>query len=317
LREGLTNEQIAQRLDISFATAKYHVAEIISKLGVQTREEAAAWQPSVARPWWQRAMAATTLAKLAAIASAAAVLAGLAVVAWAASQNGAAEDSPLLVDSTLRPTPRPAPDGFPTEDADWDPCSVSNLCTTIATFDTALRRGDLDDLFQYFAWESGRCQPDPERQADQLSLPEECDRHEPGGPDVTAVPGAEQTRVIPLGVQGSEGQPTSRQTLELRLRQYIDVAAANCKSDVAIRTVALSPMPEFLWAGEVNLVVAPSFTCDPDADGSPEAYLLALVKHDERWTDSAVLYLHNLRAHLAQAKSDGLYVDKLRYWPLQ
>src|SRR5438552_482283 len=45
LRQGLTNEQIAQRLDISFATAKYHVAEIISKLGVATREEAAAWQP--------------------------------------------------------------------------------------------------------------------------------------------------------------------------------------------------------------------------------------------------------------------------------
>ena len=42
LREGLTHEQIAQRLHISFATAKYHVAEIISKLGVVTREEASA-----------------------------------------------------------------------------------------------------------------------------------------------------------------------------------------------------------------------------------------------------------------------------------
>ncbi|TMF07824.1 MAG: helix-turn-helix transcriptional regulator, partial [Chloroflexi bacterium] len=31
LRQDLTNEQIAQRLDIAFATAKYHVAEIISK----------------------------------------------------------------------------------------------------------------------------------------------------------------------------------------------------------------------------------------------------------------------------------------------
>src|SRR5947207_13377217 len=58
LREGLTNEQIAHRLDMSFATAKYHVAEIISKLGVQTRDEAAAWQPqAVAMRWWQRAVA--------------------------------------------------------------------------------------------------------------------------------------------------------------------------------------------------------------------------------------------------------------------
>jgi DNA-binding NarL/FixJ family response regulator len=38
LREGLTNEQIARRLDISYATAKYHVAEIISKLGVTTKK---------------------------------------------------------------------------------------------------------------------------------------------------------------------------------------------------------------------------------------------------------------------------------------
>ena len=37
---GLTNEQIADRLGISFGTAKYHVAEIISKLGVERREEA-------------------------------------------------------------------------------------------------------------------------------------------------------------------------------------------------------------------------------------------------------------------------------------
>src|SRR5438552_10857499 len=58
LREGLTNEQIAHRLDVSFATAKYHVAEIISKLGVATREEAAAWQPEpVPVRWWQRATA--------------------------------------------------------------------------------------------------------------------------------------------------------------------------------------------------------------------------------------------------------------------
>lgn len=45
LREGLTNQQIAARLDISANTAKYHVAEILAKLEVATREEAAAWEP--------------------------------------------------------------------------------------------------------------------------------------------------------------------------------------------------------------------------------------------------------------------------------
>lgn len=42
IEAGLTNEEIASRLGISFGTAKYHVAEIISKLGVSSRDEAPA-----------------------------------------------------------------------------------------------------------------------------------------------------------------------------------------------------------------------------------------------------------------------------------
>ena len=82
LRHGLTNEQIAQRLDISYATAKYHVAEIISKLGVQTREEAAAWQP-VAAPvrWWQRAIAWVPR-RAWPLAGAVGALAALAALTW-------------------------------------------------------------------------------------------------------------------------------------------------------------------------------------------------------------------------------------------
>jgi len=55
IEDGLTNEQIAERLDISFGTAKYHVAEIISKLGVERREEAptaARQAPAPAMPFW-------------------------------------------------------------------------------------------------------------------------------------------------------------------------------------------------------------------------------------------------------------------------
>ncbi len=44
LRQDLTNEQIATRLGISENTAKYHVAQIMAKLGVSSRQEAAAWQ---------------------------------------------------------------------------------------------------------------------------------------------------------------------------------------------------------------------------------------------------------------------------------
>jgi DNA-binding CsgD family transcriptional regulator len=44
LRRGQTNQQIADRLGISLPGARYHVSEILSKLGVGSRQEAAAWQ---------------------------------------------------------------------------------------------------------------------------------------------------------------------------------------------------------------------------------------------------------------------------------
>src|SRR5207247_10296253 len=59
LRERPTNEQIAERLGITLDGAKYHVSEILSKLGVATREEAAAWRagraPPVPRVVWPEA----------------------------------------------------------------------------------------------------------------------------------------------------------------------------------------------------------------------------------------------------------------------
>jgi DNA-binding CsgD family transcriptional regulator len=44
VREGLTNPQIASRLGISPDGAKWHVKEIIERLGVTTRQEAARWE---------------------------------------------------------------------------------------------------------------------------------------------------------------------------------------------------------------------------------------------------------------------------------
>ena len=43
VREGLTNEQIASRLGISRDGVKYHVSEILGKLGMEDRIEAARW----------------------------------------------------------------------------------------------------------------------------------------------------------------------------------------------------------------------------------------------------------------------------------
>jgi DNA-binding CsgD family transcriptional regulator len=51
LRQGLNNEAIAQRLGISLDTAKFHVSEILGKLGVSSREEAARWEGEPRRGW--------------------------------------------------------------------------------------------------------------------------------------------------------------------------------------------------------------------------------------------------------------------------
>jgi DNA-binding CsgD family transcriptional regulator len=57
LREGLTNPEIAERMGIGRETVKYHVSEILGKLGMSSRDEAALWRQETHRPWWMAALA--------------------------------------------------------------------------------------------------------------------------------------------------------------------------------------------------------------------------------------------------------------------
>jgi DNA-binding CsgD family transcriptional regulator len=92
IRQGLTNPQIADRLDITRAAVKYHVSEILSKLAVSTREDAAAWRPD-RRPWWVAGLALisrplTRISSSVALKTAGAALllataAGLSLLIWA------------------------------------------------------------------------------------------------------------------------------------------------------------------------------------------------------------------------------------------
>ena len=115
LREGVTNEQIAQRLDITYDGAKYHVSEILSKLGVSSREEAAAWTPEERRPLWAGApllgsllgrLSLGTAAKAAGVVVTAAALGGIGLLVWAlVVTNGPDEAGPAISQPTATETP--------------------------------------------------------------------------------------------------------------------------------------------------------------------------------------------------------------------
>jgi DNA-binding CsgD family transcriptional regulator len=105
LRERLTNEEIAQRLNISLDGAKYHVSRILSKLGVTSREEAAAWPPEERR-WWARWPVWAKIAGAATLVGAAAT--GL-VVAFSGGGSTVTLESGVFADDALtRVATRPA-----------------------------------------------------------------------------------------------------------------------------------------------------------------------------------------------------------------
>src|SRR5438093_12321884 len=90
LRAGASNAQIAERLHITERTAKFHVSEILSKLGVASREEAAALTLPERRRWW----AAWPLwARIAGAATIAGAAAGLALLAWGVLRTGGPTDA--------------------------------------------------------------------------------------------------------------------------------------------------------------------------------------------------------------------------------
>ena len=90
LGHGLTNEEIVKRIDISLDGAKYHVSQILSKLGVATREEAASWRQEKRRAWWARW---PMWAKIAGAATVVAAATGLVVLAWGVVRTQRDEDA--------------------------------------------------------------------------------------------------------------------------------------------------------------------------------------------------------------------------------
>jgi Protein of unknown function (DUF4232)/Bacterial regulatory proteins, luxR family len=105
VRVGPTNDEIAARLGITLDGAKYHVSQILAKLSVASREEAAALPDQAPLPWWARALAWSAAAKVAAVATMLAVVIGLGVMAWAVLATGSGESQSALVATTPTATP--------------------------------------------------------------------------------------------------------------------------------------------------------------------------------------------------------------------
>lgn len=119
VRTGLTNEEIAQQLGISPDTAKFHVSQILSKLGVATREEAAASIEPPPRSRWDR-LGAWALGVAAVV-----VLAGVGVLAWRVAATGAGSDSPPESVQTVPSATVPAATPVVTFDGPLPPCGTA------------------------------------------------------------------------------------------------------------------------------------------------------------------------------------------------
>ena len=119
IRQGLTNVQIAERLGITLDGAKFHVSEILGRLGLSSREEAAAWRPGERRPWWASGLALlgwpfrkltwTIWGKAAGAAVVVAAVGGIGVLVWGVvATGGPEEEMPVAL------TPDPSTTGWKT-----------------------------------------------------------------------------------------------------------------------------------------------------------------------------------------------------------
>ncbi len=103
LRVNFSNAQIADRLGITERTAKFHVSEILSKLGLTSREEAAIWSPPEQKPKrapsFQWSLKWALLAKIGSVTAVAAAAGGVALLTWGV----VATNSPTFEGETTLP----------------------------------------------------------------------------------------------------------------------------------------------------------------------------------------------------------------------
>lgn len=141
LRQGLTNEEIAGRLGITLDGAKWHVSEILMRLGVDTRHEAAIWSPAST----QRSRFALLLAPIAALhnlklnalgyaaagGATLAVAAAIALLAWGVFRSSARQNAADARDNQI---------AFTTQAREISSLGRTAQVWDVTTYDTAEHR---------------------------------------------------------------------------------------------------------------------------------------------------------------------------------
>lgn len=291
LREGLTNEQIATRLGISFETAKHHVGAILSKLDVSSREEAAAaWAAKTRQPVLRRmsaGLASVAALKVAAIGASVVALAAVVGLSVAVLLNSAedtetvsepsssAEASPTASEFVPSPTPSPVDVGyFPTDFQQFAYDAEAAITAGDASF--------LTDNVLFGQWDcgGGSAPPGP-------------------GPNCVESTGTGGPGIL-LGLWNSEGDVLSPATYDdyiSSLFSDINADATDDYGDAAPRLSAWADLQdniegdqpdqtfEFavtLISSDANLNVGPNLTL-PGADGSRFVLLFYVRLVNDAW----------------------------------
>jgi hypothetical protein len=206
MRQGLTNPQIAERLGISMNGAKYHVSEILTKLGFASRDAAARWQPERERPWWAAAFAPVSLVwrrtaaalhlnanSLALAASAgvlAVILAGAALIAVLLMRGDGGDESGAGVQPTQSARETQS-DATATRENEFGVAFTAEFTTLASDLEQAMTDGDFSRFAENVAYQGVTC----------------TDAQGPPAPPATCagLPVGATTQAIPVTVLQSEG----------------------------------------------------------------------------------------------------------------
>jgi DNA-binding CsgD family transcriptional regulator len=201
VKEGLTNPQIAQRLGITESGARFHVSEILSKLGVESRQEAAEWH-APRKPFAVGGLLVKWSAS-AAIAAAVIVLVllGVGILAMKSRASSGA-------DSVALPTPTEEPETSTAA----QPATAFHLTGTrtgVSYVDAvveAVEQNDESKLFSLIHYYPRACGPPPPATSGVSGVP--CPLGEPVGTEVLGVfLGGCEGVFHPLGSEGASRAP--------------------------------------------------------------------------------------------------------------